>query len=182
MKRFKLFFAAALVAGAASAQTPDAVIADVKRSWTGLKANLQKAAEDMPEDGYAFVPGQGSRNFGAWVGHVADAQANMCGTVMGAPKQLNAERGKTTKADLVAALKESIEVCDAAMNTVTPANWLEPKQSFGGATPTISLLYGMYGHSQECYGSMAVYLRSKSLVPPSTAGRGGGAGKGKGKQ
>ena len=180
MRRFQLVIAAALVAGAAYAQNADAVVNDLKRNWTGLKGNLQKAAEDMPEDGYSFVPGPGARNFGAWVGHVADAQAAMCGAATGTQKQLNAERGKTSKADLVAAMKESIEMCDAAFNGVTSANYMEPVQSFMGAVPRVSLLYGLFGHSQEGYGAMSVYLRSKSLVPPSTAGRGGGA-KGKGK-
>ena len=80
-----------------------------------------------------------------------------------------------------AAMKESIDMCDAAFNGVTAANYLDPLQSFGGATPRISLLYGLFGHSQEGYGAMTVYLRSKSMVPPSSAGR-GGMGKGKGKQ
>ena len=179
MKRIAI--AVTLLAGILSAQTPDAVVNDLKRSWAGLKGNLQKAAEDMPEDGYAFVPGPGSRNFGAWVGHVADAQAAMCGASSGTAKQLNAERGKTTKADLVAAMKESIDMCDTAFNAVTPTNYLEPVMSFMGATPRVSLLYGLFGHSQEGYGAMAVYLRAKSMVPPSSAGR-GGQGKGKGKQ
>ena len=180
MRRISVILAATLVAGTLSAQTADAVVNDLKRSWAGLKGTLQKAAEDMPEDGYAFVPGPGARNFGAWVGHVADAQAMMCGSVTGVQKQLNAERGKTSKADLVAAMKESNEMCDAAFNSVTAANFLEPVQSFMGAVPKVSLLYGLFGHSQEGYGAMTVYLRSKSMVPPSTAAA-AARGKGKGK-
>jgi len=37
-------------------------------------------------------------------------------------------------------------------------------------------------HNEECYGSMAVYLRLQKLVPPSSQARGGGGGKGKAKQ
>lgn len=34
-------------------------------------------------------------------------------------------------------------------------------------------------HDNECYGSMAVYMRLKGIVPPSTAARGGmGMGRG----
>jgi hypothetical protein len=37
-------------------------------------------------------------------------------------------------------------------------------------------LYGVVIHSNECYGSMAVYMRLQKLTPPSSAGRGGGGG------
>jgi hypothetical protein len=37
-------------------------------------------------------------------------------------------------------------------------------------------------HNEECYGSMAVYMRLQKLVPPSSQARGGGGGKGKAKQ
>ena len=56
----------------------------------------------MPEAGYSFQPTPEERNFGGWVAHVADVQANSCGAVTGMPKQLDAG-SKTTKADLLAA-------------------------------------------------------------------------------
>ena len=85
----------------------------------------------------------------------------------GAPKQLGASQ-KTAKADLIAALKESFDMCDKAYNETTADNYLSPVQSFRGASPRVSVLYGNFGHDQECYGSMAVYLRGKDMVPPST--------------
>jgi hypothetical protein len=84
---------------------------------------------------------------------------------------------KTSKADLVAALKQSFETCDAVYSATTDANVNEMVASFGGQVPRASALYGNIVHSNECYGSMAVYMRLKGLVPPSTegmqAGRGG---------
>jgi hypothetical protein len=65
----------------------------------------------------------------------------------------------------------------------TDANANEMVASFGGQTPRVSALYGMIVHSNECYGNMAVYMRMKGLVPPSTeamqAGRGAGRGRGR---
>jgi len=32
----------------------------------------------------------------------------------------------------------------------------------------LTTLFGMISHDNECYGSMAVYLRLKGIVPPSS--------------
>lgn len=167
MKRCALMIAAAMIAGSLYAQDAAAVVKDLQASYAGVKANILEAAEKMPEDGYSFEPGPGSRTFGGWVAHVADSQAGSCSGVNGERKQLGAA-SKTSKADLIAALKESFEICDKAYEGTTADNYLSPVQSFRGATPRISALYGNFGHDQECYGSMAVYLRAKSMVPPST--------------
>ena len=84
----------------------------------------------------------------------------------------------TSKADLVAALKKSFDICDAVYEGTPDASANDPVQGFGGTVPRISSLYGNIAHDQECYGSMAVYLRLQKLVPPSSQGRGGGRGKG----
>lgn len=186
MTRFAIVLLAAAstcaVYGQRGGGGPVSMTADLQRAYNGIKNNITKAAEAMPEDGYSLVPGMGERNFGGWVGHVADAQANSCGRIAGNPERLNAG-AMTSKADLLAALKKSFDICDAVYEGTTEANMNSPVQSFGGMVPRISALYGNIAHDQECYGSMAVYLRVKGVVPPSSAGRGGmGRGKGRGKQ
>jgi hypothetical protein len=158
---------------------PVSMTQDIQQKYNQIKNNLTKAADAMPEDGYSLQPSKEERNFGAWVAHVADAQANTCSTVAGARKNIGAAQ-KTSKADLVAALKESFEMCDAVVSGTTDANANDQVASFGGTVPRTSALYGMLIHSNECYGNMAVYLRLKGLVPPSSegmAGRGGGRGR-----
>jgi hypothetical protein len=167
MNRFAILIVAAACSGAIYAQDAAAVVADLKASYAGVKANIMAAAEKMPEDAYGFMPTGEPRSFGGWVGHVADAQAASCSGVNGARKQLGAAQ-KTSKADLLAALKESCEMCDQAYEGTTADNYLSPVQSFRGASPRVSVLYGNFGHDQECYGSMAVYMRAKEMVPPST--------------
>ena len=51
--------------------------------------------------------------------------------------------------------------------------------AFGGPQPRSAILWNNVAHSEEMYGTMAVYLRIKGIVPPSTAAR-ANAGKGKG--
>jgi uncharacterized damage-inducible protein DinB len=162
---------------------PVTMAGDLNRAYNAIKNNLTKAAEDMPDDGYTLQPTKEERTFAGWVGHVADAQAGGCSGVAGERKSIGAA-SKTTKADLVAALKESFDICDAVFSGTNDSNVNEMVASFGGQVPRASALYGVIIHSNECYGAMAVYLRLKGLVPPSTEamGRGRGARGGRGRQ
>jgi len=184
MKR--IVFAAVISAVSLLAQGrggPVSMSADLNQKYNAIKNNITKAAEAMPEDAYSFEPSKEERNFGAWVAHVADSQAGSCSGIAGQRKNIGAA-SKTSKADLIAALKESFDICDAVYSGTTDANMNEMVASFGGQTPRAAALYGTIIHDNECYGSMAVYLRLKGIVPPSTeaqAGRGGRGG-GRGRQ
>ncbi|HEY2846139.1 MAG TPA: DinB family protein, partial [Bryobacteraceae bacterium] len=86
------------------------LVADLKANYTAGKTKILAAADEMPEAGYTFQPSPEERNFGAWVAHVADLQAQFCGGITGDTKQLGAA-AKTAKADLVTALKASFDMC-----------------------------------------------------------------------
>lgn len=158
---------------------PVSTSADLQRAYQQIKNNLTKAAEAMPDADYSFMPTKEERNFGGWVAHVADAQAGACSGIAGERKSIGAA-SKTSKADLVAALKESFDICDPVFSGTTDANASEMVANFGGQVPRASALYGVLIHDNECYGNMAVYLRLKGIVPPSTEsmmGRGRGRGR-----
>jgi hypothetical protein len=106
---------------------------------------------------------------------VADAQAGACSGIAGERKNIGAA-SKTSKADLLAALKESFDICDPVFEATNDANENALVPSFAGQVPRVAALYGIVVHSNECYGSMAVYLRVKGVVPPSTANMGRGRG------
>ena len=169
----------AVSTGAIYAQDAAASVAAIQRQYAGQKTKITAGADEMPESGYTEVPGEGSRTFAAVVGHIADAQAGSCGTVMGTPTQLNAENGLKTKAELVAALKKSFDLCDQAYASINADNHDKATAAaFGGPQPLNAVLWGNMVHSEEMYGQMAVYLRVAKLVPPSSQGRGGAKGKG----
>ena len=156
-------------APAPPAQAPS--IADaIRQQYNTVKNNLLKAADKMPDDGYAFQPTPAERNFGGWIAHVADAQTAGCSRALGTPKTPSAG-SKTAKADLVAALKDSFDTCDAAYAALTDANANDTVQSFRGSTTRLASLAGNAGHDNECYGAMAVYMRLKGIVPPSSEPR-----------
>src|SRR5215471_20035813 len=166
-----------LVAGIASAfpltaQNADPFSAEIKQMYDHVKNNLTRMAEKMPEENYSFKPTAETRTFGQIIGHVADAQARSCSSINGPPKSLNAA-SKTAKAELVATLKESFSLCDQAFDSLTDANALEtflwPKGQHHSRVGL--LMMAVVSHSNEEYGYMAVYLRLKGVVPPSSEGR-----------
>src|SRR3972149_4160345 len=93
---------------------------DIKQAYNGIKNNLTLAAAKMPEEGYSFQPTKEQRSFGGWVAHVADSQTTTCSRIAGAQRTLNAA-SKTSKADLIAALKESFDACDPVYAALTDA-------------------------------------------------------------
>jgi uncharacterized damage-inducible protein DinB len=152
-----------------SAQKADPFSAEIKQIYDHMKSNLIKMAEKMPPENYNFKPTSETRTFGQIVAHVADIQARTCSALNGSTKSLNAA-SKSAKAELVTALKESFSPCDQAFDSLTDANALEtfllPQ---GKHHSKFGLLIGaVVSHSNEEYGYMAVYLRLKGIVPPSS--------------
>jgi uncharacterized damage-inducible protein DinB len=157
-------------AGALPGQSGDPLTSEAKQAYTSIKNNLTRMAEKMPEENYSFKPTPDIRSFGELVAHVADAQAMFCSTVTGERKSVSAA-SKNSKADLVAALKESFAICDAAYNSITDATATQTIELFRAKRTKLGALIFNTTHSNEEYGYMAVYLRLKGVVPPSSEAR-----------
>jgi uncharacterized damage-inducible protein DinB len=155
-------------ATAISASAANPLIAEAKQGYTQIKTNIMKAAEKMPESAYSFQPTPEERTFAALIGHIADAQTRICSSATGEMKPATA--GKlTAKADLVAALKASFDVCDAAMDGINDENAMAMVSFMGrGERTKLGTLIYNIGHDNESYGTLAVYLRLKGIVPPSS--------------
>lgn len=156
--------AATMACGALRAQNP--LIAEMKASYTNIKNNLLKAAEKVPDDAYSYKPVDSIRTLGALIGHIA-GQYRTCGAVLGEQKQI--DTGKTSKADLVAALKASFDTCDAAWAAMNDTTAFQTVSGRGGQRTKLGMLIGTtIVHNNEEYGYLAVYLRLKNIVPPSS--------------
>jgi uncharacterized damage-inducible protein DinB len=140
-----------------------------KRAYGQVKVWLLGSAEKMPEENYNFKPTDAVRSFGQVVGHVADAQYLFCSVVLGEKNPaLKIEQTKTTKADLIAALKDAFAYCDKAYDGMTDASAVQLVKFFGGDTPKLSVLTVNLAHSAEHYGNIVTYMRLKNIVPPSS--------------
>lgn len=165
----------AAVCGLTAVAQDNPMATEVKGLWTQIKTNIVKAAEKMPEENYSFKPTPDVRSFGQLIGHITDAHYGFCTGAMpeaSAKKGPGAEKGLTSKADLVAALKASVEYCDQAYNSVTDATLATKGKLFGRAERTYNTLLNFNtAHDNEHYGNLVTYMRLKSLVPPSSEGR-----------
>lgn len=160
---------AAGLAMAQSAAPANPFSASAKGVYSIVKVNVIKAAEKMPEENYSFKPTAEVRSFGQIVGHIADAQYLFCSMASG--NQQNppgVEKSKTSKAELVAALKEAFSYCDKVYDDMTDASAAKIVKVLGRDAPSITALTFNAAHMDEHYGNIVTYMRLKGLVPPSS--------------
>jgi uncharacterized damage-inducible protein DinB len=156
------------------AQEPQAApanpIAASERGFYGVVSGfVVAAAEKMPEENYSFKPTPDVRSFGQLVGHVADAQYGLCSTATGDPNPMKAiEKTKTSKADLVAALKDAVAYCNKAYAGMTDTQGSQIVKFMNFNLARLTVLSINSAHMDEHYGNMVTYLRLKGIVPPSS--------------
>lgn len=161
-----------LLAPAAVARSQDNPLSAYnKHAYGGVKNILLRSAEKVPQENYNFKPTDAVRSFGQIIGHVADAQYLFCSIVLGeknpAPK---IEQTKTSKADLIAALKDAFAYCDKAYDGMTDASTTQMVKLFGekADTPKLGVLTVNNMHTVEHYGNLVTYMRLKNIVPPTS--------------
>jgi hypothetical protein len=163
-----------LAASPVLAQSPNPVTDEFRAGYQSIKTNLLATAERMPEESYSFRPTPEVEAFGRRVAHIANGNYGTCTGLEGEGKSLNAQ-ARTAKVDLIAALRESFAVCDRVMASLTDRNALEMVDAWLGQPPArgpkrsrIGQVDGLLRHCSELYGYMAVYLRLKGVVPPTS--------------
>ena len=169
-------------AAAASAQAPpkptvpqpstaNPLSAQNKFIYGVLKSILLRSAEKLPEESYGFRPTDAVRTYGQIVGHIADSQYTFCSPALGEKNPaitLRIEKNKTSKADLIAALKDSFAYCDRAYDGLTDAEATQTVKLMGMDTPKLFALVANNMHNMEHYGNLVTYMRMKNIVPPTS--------------
>ncbi|MDQ2901778.1 MAG: DinB family protein, partial [Acidobacteriota bacterium] len=124
------------------AQTsPNPLSAGQKVIYGIVKNNIVKGAEKMPEENYSFKPTPEVRSFGQLVGHVADAQYLFCSAADGEKNPSpDIEKTKTSKADLVQALKDGFSYCDKVYDGMTDAKAAQMVKFFGRESAKLTVL------------------------------------------
>jgi hypothetical protein len=172
MKRVSTVILIVMFAGACALQAQDAnpISANLKGSWTNIRDLLTKMADKMPEENYRFKPTPEIQDFGQRMAHVITFNMRACAQLKGEQKNVTLS-ATSSKAEIVAAMKEANDECDAVFNSLTDADVLTTVNAGrGGPRLKLAVLDGnVLEHSQEVYGYMCVYLRLKGIVPPSSA-------------
>ena len=155
----------------------------LQRGYNAFKTNFTQAAAKMPDADYTFKPGSTpeARTYTQVIAHIAQAQFGQCSGMKGVPNPMqgkNLEQELKTKAEVAKALADSFALCDDLFSQVTDANATDMVKAGMNEVTRAAALYGVIVHGNELYGTSAVYLRSKNIVPPSTENAGRGRGRG----
>jgi uncharacterized damage-inducible protein DinB len=160
---------ATLPAQAQPAASDTGYAATVRARWNWIKRNIAGSAQAMPDAGFAFKPTPDVRTFGQLLGHLANEHYIFCSAIKGEknPHEAVDFEKKTTKAEFVKDINDSIAYCDAAYAaTKDDAKLLAP------VAATRDTLFGSMllnvTHDSEHYGNLVTYLRMKGIVPPSS--------------
>jgi uncharacterized damage-inducible protein DinB len=155
-----------------SAASSNPISASEKGFYTVVSGEVIAAAEKMPEQNYTFKPTPEVRSFGQIVGHAADAQYFFCATATGEPSPMkDIEKTKTSKADLVTALKDAVAYCNKAYAGMTDAQGSQTVKMMNYDMAKLTVLSVNTAHIDEHYGNMVTYLRMKGIIPPSSEKR-----------
>src|SRR6266704_885692 len=154
---------------AQSAPPANPITASEKGFYSFVSNAVIGSAEKMPEENYSFKPTPEVRTFGQLVGHVADANYMFCSQ---AAEEANPSKGiektKTSKADLVAALKDAVAYCNKAFEGMTDAKGSQMVKFMNFDLARLTLFSINSAHTDEHYGNMVTYLRLKGIVPPTS--------------
>jgi uncharacterized damage-inducible protein DinB len=163
-----------LVVAAAGAWTVPAggqdnpLSAEAKSDYAIVKGFVMRAAEKVPETGYAFKPTPEVRSFGQLIGHIADDQYRYCSAVRGENKSTSFEQAPPPKAEMVADLKAAFAYCDRAYEGLLDASATDKVMFRGRSVPKLTVFTLHAGHAWEHYGNAVVYMRLQGIVPPSS--------------
>ena len=164
------FIAAAQLQAQAVTTEANPMVATARAEWQPIIGYITKAAEQMPEADYAFKPTPTVRSFGQLIGHLADGQTIICNAALA--QTSNAAEGDiedkvTAKADLIAALRKSTDLCTRAYAQPDAATTGMIKL-FGQNKTRFAALVRNTVHDGEHYGNIVTYMRIKGMVPPSS--------------
>jgi uncharacterized damage-inducible protein DinB len=173
MKPALLFFvliATTQLQAQSAAVGADPMVSSTRSEWQAIVGFITKAAEQMPEADYAFKPTPVVRSFGQLIGHLADGQTIICSAALGLTSTAaegDVENKVTAKADLIAALRGSTDLCTRAYAQADTAVGAMTRL-FGADRTRFAALVRNTVHDGEHYGNIVTYMRLKGMVPPSS--------------
>jgi uncharacterized damage-inducible protein DinB len=138
--------------------------------WGHVSRQLIALAEATPPEAYAWRPAPGVRSTSEVYMHIALANFYLL-SVTGPPmppdiKSNDMEKTVTSKADVIAFLKRSLDAVKTARAQLKPGD-LQRKVKIEGKTVTVDGMYlRIIVHDNEHMGQLIAYARMNGIVPP----------------
>lgn len=137
--------------------------------WRHVSEQLIALAEATPEKNFAWRPGPGVRSTSEVYMHIVDANfylLSVTGPKMPADLKEDADKTVTSKAEVIAWLKRSLEAVKQAHLKETPQD-LARKVRIEGRDSTVDWMYlRIIVHDNEHMGQLVAYARMTGVAPP----------------
>jgi len=136
---------------------------------------IVQLAEAIPEDKYGWRPMEGVRSVSEAIMHIAGGNYFLAGRLGASPPEgvdmENLEK-VTGKAEVIAALKESLAHMSKAFDAVTDRS--AKIDIFGREGTVEDMMVIAISHVHEHFGQLIAYARSNQVVPPWSQSEGDG--------
>jgi uncharacterized damage-inducible protein DinB len=169
VKAFLLLLSLFLTAPALPAQAPEGIWQGYDGEWTHVSQQLIALAEATPPEKFSWRPATGVRSVSEVYMHIAIANfylLSVTGPKMPADLNENMEKTITSKAEVVAWLKRSLEAVKTAHAATTPKD-LDRKVKIADREANVDGMYlRIIVHANEHMGQLVAYARMTGVVPP----------------
>ena len=157
------------------APTITTLAGDVQDDLSRTRELILNLVEAMPEDKFGFKPTPAQQSFGERAMHIAQADQFILGTLGGKTPAPKINPQASTKADILAALRQHYDWATALVKEFNDQQLVErvtPPPFFGASASRVRVFYYSLQHTQDTYGQLVVYLRLNGVTPPASR-RGG---------
>ena len=169
MKIFLLLLFLSLSVPALPAQAPEGVWQGYDGEWKHVSQQLVALAEATPAEKFSWRPAPGVRSTSEVYMHIAIANfylLSVTGPKMPADLNDDMEKTVTSKAEVIAWLKRSLEAVKTAHAAETSKD-LERKVKIDDRDATVDGMYlRIIVHANEHMGQLIAYARMTGVVPP----------------
>ena len=170
----KTFLLAVLMiaAQALAAQTvPEGVLKGYDGEWKHVSQQLIALAEATPAEKFAWRPAPGVRSTSEVYMHIVTANfylLSLTGPKMPADMKEGMVKSVTSKAEVIAWLKRSLEAVKTAHAAATPKDLERKVKTFAGDATVDAVYLRIIIHANEHMGQLVAYARMTGVVPPWT--------------
>lgn len=170
MKAFLMFLIAGfLYAPALLAQAPEGMWEGYDGEWGHVSRQLIALAEATPAEKFSWRPAAGVRSTSEVYMHIVTTNFYLLavtGPKLPVDMKENLEKTVTSKAEVIAWLKRSLDAVRTAHATATPKD-MERKVKITDREATVDGIYlPIIIHANEHMGQLVAYARMTGVVPP----------------
>src|ERR1700730_12378104 len=155
--------------GRLPAQAPEGIWKGYDGEWLHVSQQLISLAEATPAEKFSWRPASGVRSTSEVYKHIAIVNfylLSVTGPKMPADLDMKMEKTVTSKPEVVAWLKKSLQAVKAAHLAETPEDLKRPVKIYDRDTTVDGMYLRIIVHANEHMGQLIAYARMTGVVPP----------------